>query len=238
MRIAFAADIHGNAVALEEVLKDIQQRSVDKIIILGDICFRGPEPQRSLNLVRRLQTSVIKGNADEWLVRGIKLGEVAENSLEVMNKEREWTLSNLAKDDIQYLQCLPESMKLEIEGIRICAFHATPHSMFEIVPPDENEENLLKTMMVEEADIYVCAHIHKPYIKFFKGKCIINTGSVGLPFDGDKRASYTIMEVDSNFYQTSIIKVGYDVNNVIKQFNETDYPNKDLMIRLLKNAKT
>jgi putative phosphoesterase len=238
MRIAFAADIHGNAVALEEVLKDIQQRSVDKIIILGDICFRGPEPQRSLNLVRRLQTSVIKGNADEWLVRGIKMGEVPAHSLEMMNKEREWTLANLSKVDIHYLQGLPENAKLEIEGIRIYSFHATPHSMFEIVPPDENGENLLKTMMVEEADIYVCAHIHKPYIKFFKGKCIINTGSVGLPFDGDNRASYAIIEVDSNFYQTSIIKVEYNVNNVIKQFNESDYPNKELMIRLLQNAMT
>lgn len=64
MKIAFISDIHGNAVALESVLEDIDKKNVDRIIVLGDICFRGPEPKRSLDLVRSLDTYVIKGNAD------------------------------------------------------------------------------------------------------------------------------------------------------------------------------
>ena len=78
MKIAFISDIHGNAVALDAVLNDIEKKKVDKIYVLGDISYRGPEPKRALELVRSLNTDVIKGNADEWVVRGVREGEVQQ----------------------------------------------------------------------------------------------------------------------------------------------------------------
>lgn len=237
MKIAFISDIHGNAKALEAVLKDIKARNVDKIYILGDICYRGTEPQRSLDLVRELNTEVIKGNADEWVVRGVKQGEVPAQALELMNKERDWTLSQLDTESIDYLQSLPSELKIELEGVRIHAYHATPQSLFDIVLPDESEKSLIESQMVQEAEIYVYAHIHKPYIRYTNGKCIINTGSVGLPFDGLNKASYAMVELNANNYQTAVIRVEYDVEKVIGQFRGIDYPNKELMIKILKNAK-
>src|SRR5690606_39926340 len=67
--ISFIADIHGNGVALDAVLEDIERQKVDRIAVLGDIAFRGPEPKRVLERVRSLSADVIKGNADEWTVR-------------------------------------------------------------------------------------------------------------------------------------------------------------------------
>jgi putative phosphoesterase len=237
MKIGFISDIHGNATALEAVLEDIKARNVDKVYVLGDICYRGPEPQRSLDLVRELNTEVIKGNADEWVVRGVQQGEVPAHALELMNKEREWTLYQLDTESIDYLKSLPSELKIEVEGVRIHAYHATPHSLFDIVPPNESDENLIKSQMFREADLYVYAHIHKPYIRYTHGKCIINTGSVGLPFDGLNKASYAIVELNGNNYQTAIIRVGYDIEKVIDQFSVTNYPNKETMSKILKNAK-
>ena len=74
MRYAFISDIHGNAVALEAVLKDIEVKQADKIIVLGDVAYRGPEPKKSVELIQSLETDVIKGNADEWIVRGVREG--------------------------------------------------------------------------------------------------------------------------------------------------------------------
>ncbi|MDR7000620.1 metallophosphoesterase family protein [Neobacillus niacini] len=54
MRLAFISNIHGNAIALNAVLNDIRQKNVDKVYVLGDLCFRGPEPKRSLDMVRGL----------------------------------------------------------------------------------------------------------------------------------------------------------------------------------------
>ncbi|WP_079505339.1 metallophosphoesterase family protein [Mesobacillus jeotgali] len=236
MKLVFLADIHGNANALEAVLKDIEKRKVDKVFVLGDICYRGLEPQRSLDLVRELNTEVIKGNADEWVVRGVQQGEVPVQALESMNKERNWTFSQLDKESIDYLQSLPSDLKVELEGVRIHAYHATPHSLFDVVPPDEPEETLIKTQMAQEADLYVYAHIHKPYIRYINGKGVINTGSVGLPFDGLNKASYAMVEINGNSYQTSIVRVEYDVKVVIDQFRISSHPNKERLIKLLQDA--
>src|SRR5699024_5962130 len=107
MRLAFISDIHGNATALDAVLADINNRSVDKVFVLGDLCYRGMEPQRSLEMIRALDTDVIKGNADEWVVRGVKAGEVPEAVFSVMNEERDWTVFQLDPGGMEYLSSLP-----------------------------------------------------------------------------------------------------------------------------------
>src|SRR5690606_32088247 len=187
MKLSFLYDINGNAVALDAVIQDIQVNNVDKIYVVGDICYRGPEPQRSLELVRSLNCDVIKGNADEWVVRGVHQGEVPDQALDMMNQERDWIFSQLDQESIDYLEQLPTELTIETEGIKIHAFHATPNSLFDIVPPFESDEGINDRLMVKEADLYIYAHIHKPYIRYINGKCVINIGSVGLPFDGVKK---------------------------------------------------
>ena len=78
LKLAFISDIHGNAVALDAVLKDMKEKNVEKVFVLGDLCYRGTEPKRSLELVKSLNCDVIKGNADEWVVRGVREGEVPD----------------------------------------------------------------------------------------------------------------------------------------------------------------
>jgi putative phosphoesterase len=237
MRLAFLSDIHGNAVALDAVLEDMSKRNVEKIIVLGDISYRGPEPKRALELVKSLNADVIKGNADEWVVRGIKEGEVAESALQLMNKERRWIYERLEEEDIRYLDELPSEVKLEADDIVIHAFHATPDSLFDVVQPFESDKALIDKMMKSDADIFVYAHIHKPFIRYIEGKCLINTGSVGLPFDGLTKSSYAIVDIKNGSFETSIIRVDFDLAKVIKQYQEEDYPNSEQMIKVIQNAK-
>jgi putative phosphoesterase len=238
MKIALISDIHGNAIALDHVLSDIHKKKVDKIYVLGDICYRGPEPKRSLELIRALQTEVIKGNADEWVVRGVLQGEVPDKALEMMNLERNWTVSKLESSDLEYLEKLPSQIKLTIEGISINIFHATPGSLFEFVQPHIDDETIKAKLMssIEDAKIYIYAHIHKPYIRYTQGKIVINTGSVGLPFDGLVMASYAIVEIADGNIRTSIERVVYDIEQVAEQYRELEYPNAEMMIKILRNA--
>lgn len=237
MKIAFISDIHGNAVALEAVLEDIRKKNIEKICVLGDICYRGPEPKKALELVRSLQADVIKGNADEWVVRGVKQGEVPETALEMMNKERDWIFSKLESTDIEYLSQLPTELKLVEQGIDIYAFHATPASLFEVIP--QNAEDILlqdKVLSKQDSAIYLYAHIHKPYIRYLNGKVIMNIGSVGLPFDGVAKASYGLISIHETGFSTSIERVDFDTEKVMKQYIESNYPNTEMMIQVLKKA--
>lgn len=236
MRVAFISDIHGNAIALDAVLNDINKKKVDQIYVLGDICFRGPEPLKSLERIRALNGKMLKGNADEWVVRGIREGEVPDSAFDMMSMERDWTVRQLDMESIQYLSSLPTELKLEIGNLKIHAFHATPSSLFEMVQPFESDEDLTEKMMKSDSDLYIYAHIHKPYIRYLDGKCIINTGSVGLPFDGTTKSSYVLLEIADKGFQTAIVRVEYDVEKVVKQFEEAGYPNSDQLISIVQNG--
>ncbi|AFH63747.1 metallophosphoesterase family protein [Paenibacillus caseinilyticus] len=238
MKLAFISDIHGNATALDAVLEDIRSSGADEIYVLGDLCYRGPEPKRSLELVRALETGVIKGNADEWTVRGVRPGEVPEHAVDLMNVERQWIASKLSTEDLEFLAGLPAELQLSREGVEIRAFHATPDSLFEIVPPGTEDDVLqAKLMHSAEADVYVYAHIHKPYIRYLGGRVIVNTGSVGLPFDGLPEASYAVVEVGRGGICASIRRVPYDIEAVVRQYEESGYPNKETMTRIVRSGR-
>ncbi|UOR13781.1 metallophosphoesterase family protein [Halobacillus amylolyticus] len=237
MRLAFISDIHGNAHALEAVLKDIETRNIDKLFVLGDISYRGLDPQRSVDMVRELDAEVIKGNADEWLVRGVRQGEVPDKVIEGMNLERDWAFSKMTSDAINYLKELPEEINAEYYGVKIHGFHAAPTDLFEVVLPSEPDKLIKERLMTNEAaHIYVYGHIHKPYIRHIDGKVIINTGSVGLPFDGLAKPSYVIVAIEEDGIESSIIRPSFDLRELIEEVKTSDYPNKELLGKLLINA--
>lgn len=238
MKIAFISDIHGNAAALDNVLLDSSKKKVDKIYVLGDLCYRGPEPKRSLELVRSLGAEVIKGNADEWVVRGVQKGEVPEKALDMMNRERDWTISQLEPSDVDYLDKLPSEINFLIDGVAINMFHAAPDSLFDIVLPNADDALIQSKLMSSQKDarIYIYGHIHKSYIRYMNGKVIINTGSVGLPFDGLPMASYAIVEIEEGSIRTSIERVSFDIEQIAEQYRKVNYPNAEMMIKVLRNA--
>lgn len=238
MRFAFISDIHGNAVALEKVLDDIEKKQVDRIIVLGDIAYRGPEPSKSVNIIRGLNTDVIKGNADEWVVRGVREGEVPNQALETMQQEQKWIKKQLNEEQLSYLESLPTELTLEQDGIRMHAFHATPDSLFDVILPNVSDHDLLKQLTKkEDADIYLYGHIHKAYQRTVEGKTIINSGSIGLPFDGISKASYCLVDIIGGQVQTSHVRVPYDLDKVCKQYQDFDYPNIEMMQNIIRSGR-
>lgn len=228
------SDIHGNATALEAVLHDAAKQKVDQIYILGDLCFRGPEPKRVIDLVRSLDAKVIKGNADEWMVRGVKKGEVPDEALEMMNLEREWALQRLTNEDIEFLQQLPTELVIE-RGIDLIihAFHATPSSLFEPVLPDETVKIENEIMQRDEADLYLYGHTHLPFIRSLHGKNVANVGSVGMPFDGHPLASYLVVEVEEGRHRLHLNRVPYNREHVVELYKQGGYPNIETMGRVV-----
>ena len=69
-RIAVISDIHGNAVALDAALADIERAGVDQIVCLGDAIQGGAQPAPTVARLRELACPVVMGNADAWLLSG------------------------------------------------------------------------------------------------------------------------------------------------------------------------
>ena len=66
MKIACISDIHGNKLALDNVLSDIQKNGADKIFILGDLAMGGYDPNYTIEKLFSLDnTEIIQGNTDK-----------------------------------------------------------------------------------------------------------------------------------------------------------------------------
>jgi len=226
MKLAILSDIHGNEQAFKSVLEDISKINVTHLVILGDISFRGAKPKQCLDLVKGLDAKVIKGNADEWIVRGVQQGEVPEKALAMMQAEQSWAKSKLSDEDLHYLKSLPETLEIPLTNqIQLYACHATPTSLFDVISDQATNEEFLPFIEANErANYYVYGHIHLPFTRQFSGKKIINTGSVGLPFDGDPRASYIVFDRTEKDIQIQFRRVSYDVEQACQDLDDEGYP--------------
>lgn len=238
MKLALISDIHGNAVALENVLEHLHSKKPDELLVLGDIAFRGPEPKRAVQLVQQAKAKVIKGNADLWAVRGIKQGEVPSDAHSMMVQEQQWCQEQLGPSELTYLEALPDQLHVPLtEEHSLLAYHAVPGNCFEVVLPDTKEHEIASKMMVDPHALFtVYGHIHIPFIRWIEGRCMMNTGSVGLPFDGMAKSSYIWLETDGEHVTCSIERIAYDTEKVCRQYADFAYPNAQMMQHVIRHA--
>ncbi len=240
MKTAILSDIHGHAVALETVLRELDRQDIDQLIVLGDLAYRGPEPKRCIELIRLSARAVIGGNADEWAVRGVRAGEVPDHVLLRMNEERSFTVDHIADEDIAYLSSLPMSATFDLgHGQTLYACHAAPSDRFQVVLPNTSDEDLAALYLTEdqkEPSIAAYGHIHIPYIRSLKGATILNPGSVGLPFDGNPKASYAVIETSANTMNASIHRVTYDLRLALEALERLDYPHRERLAQSMERA--
>ena len=241
--VALLSDIHGNATALEAVLRDLEQQSITGCFVLGDIAYRGAEPKRSIALVQSLECPVIGGNADLWVTRGLREGEVRSSALARMNAEREWTVDCLADEDIAYLAALPDTHEATVDGLHFSLCHATPASRFTVVAPTAADDELRATFLASQGlavhfpKVAAYGHIHLPYIRHIDGCAVINPGSIGLPFDGVPLASYATVQVNAGrIAATTIRRVPYNIEVAVDALARVGYPEAARIARALRTG--
>jgi predicted phosphodiesterase len=62
--------------------------------------------------------------------------------------------------------------------------------------PDATDAELEGAYAGLEHQIAAYGHIHLPFVRHVSKQCTVaNSGSVGLPFDGDARASYLLIMI-------------------------------------------
>lgn len=64
VKIAIIADIHGNLPALEAVAADIRRHRIKRVICLGDLVGKGPQPAEAVDRIRELCELTVQGNWD------------------------------------------------------------------------------------------------------------------------------------------------------------------------------
>jgi predicted phosphodiesterase len=227
MKIAVIADIHGNFQALETVLDHLERWNPDHVLVLGDIVNRGPRSKECLNIIQE------KGEHFDWLImKGNHEGYVL-NFLDPtfsrtgpefdMREVIFWTYQSLSPLDLDYLENLPEMLPLDLDnGQKVRGYHAsTAGDRIGIYPQTSNKE--FEEKVDTEADLFLVGHTHQPLIKCYNNTIICNVGSVGLPFDGDKRAAYGQFTYSRGTWEGKIVRVEYDLSAASNDYYETGF---------------
>lgn len=129
---------------------------------------------------------------------------------------------------------LPFLWRLPHRAGDVVVVHATPWSIADVVPPDAPVTRVFTEAAAPAVVVY--GHIHIAYVREAAGKVLVNPGSVGLPFDGDQRASYAVLDVDGGRWQANLRRVAYDVAQVLEASRRSTNPDRERFYRRLERA--
>ncbi len=204
--LALLYDIHGNLVALEEVLKDAEAAGANGYLLGGDFASWSPWPRETIERLRELpNTTWIRGNGERWL-REPPLGRP-----EVMEAFAEHS-SGLGTDE-GWLYSL--QAQFELDGVLYV--HGSPLSDVESFPPEPGEDDGRMLNGVRNKTV-VFGHSHQQFRRPGpNGTTLINPGSAGMPLDGDARAAYALRSDAGEF---ELRRVEYDVERAAQAWEK------------------
>lgn len=230
-RTAIISDIHANYHALSAVIEDVHAMGCTDLVCLGDIVGYNAYPSECLDLVRKMNCPVVKGNHDEEVVSpsNARMNNVARKAMD-------WTRSQLDETRLRWLSRLQYQRIVRTDtGTTFSIVHSSldhPKMWNYIMNASDASNNFPRQFT------HVCfhGHTHAPKIFVWDGKhasedhdnihplylegftefqplpdlkYFINVGSVGQPRDSDPRASYGIYDTDLNLI--IIKRVEYDI---------------------------
>jgi predicted phosphodiesterase len=231
MRVAIVSDIHGNRRAFQAVLADLRQVAPDLVLQGGDLAYGGAHPADIIDQVRSLGWPGVRGNTDEMLWSPESLAEFAARQsklgplLAILQEMIPPTFASIGEERLRWLEGLP--YLYSDEGLSLV--HASPGDLWRAPMPNASDDELQSTYASLGAQIVVYGHIHRPYIRRLQGMTIANTGSVSQSYDGDRRASYLVIDGES----ITIRRVEYDVESEAKELLRSGLPHADWLSRIL-----
>lgn len=234
MRVAVLSDIHGNLMALEAVMADLRETSPDLVLQAGDVADGCSSPAEVVDLIRASGWEGVLGNTDEMLTRPESLHEFAERSPSMKNllgaieEIAAATREALGDERLAWLAAQPRRLEHDTMAI----VHATIDSLWRAPASGADDAELATAYRPLGKPIVVYGHIHTPFVRSLAGMTVVNTGSVGLPYDGDPRASYVLFDGSV----PTIRRVEYPVETEIALRNASGIPHAAWTENMLRSA--
>jgi putative phosphoesterase len=236
MRIAVVSDVHGNLPALEAVLDDLRRRAPDLVIQGGDLGLMGARPAEVVDRIRELGWPGVVGNTDELLWRADEHARQLERAPALAPLLRllfdhyaPHTGEQLGDERLAWLRGLPATYTSDA----LTVVHAAPGDLWRAPMPDASDAELTSTYAPLEAGLVTYGHIHRGFIRDLNELTVVNAGSVGMPWDGDPRASYLL--VDDGAPQ--LVRVAYDIEDEARALRDTGHPDRDRLIEMHRTGR-
>lgn len=219
MKVAITSDIHANRHAFEAVLEAIAASDAREMWCLGDLVGYGADPDACVELARAHAAVCLAGNHDLAVTGALPLDEFSRGA----SIAAQWTREVMDAQNVEFLRGLSSSEEQEPVGL----YHASPR--------DPVWEYVLSSLLaelcfdVQKHRVCLIGHSHVALsfcrmegelasgeprragtsLDIATGEWLLNPGSVGQPRDGDARAAWLLLDLDS--WEAEFIRTEYDV---------------------------
>jgi predicted phosphodiesterase len=192
--IAFLSDLHGNLLALDVVLAELERFGVKRIYVAGDLLLGGDQP---LEVWQRLQAigAICTHGPSDLALGSVDPGRLVPIDEEQRRQARLFAETRAAIGDLvaERLRRLPEMQRIPLlDGREVLMVHGSPVDGNQEISHDLDDDEVLALLNDDPADIIVCGSTHVPFQRTVEEYHIVNVGSVGAAPEGQV-AHYTVL---------------------------------------------
>lgn len=232
-RVGLIADVHGNAHALEAVLRSMRETGVDQVLFAGDFVGYYYEPARCFDLLAAWRlTAAVRGNHEDMLAARLNSPLLAADLIVQFGHGLEAAVTELSPKQHEWLASLPVTARVKIDSTRILLCHGAPWSTNEYVYPEAAADIFMRCAESGD-DVIVLGHTHCPGVWRVANSCIINPGSVGQPRRGTLGAEWALLDLDTGAVTQHAVP--YDVTPVTMRARVTD-PHHQFLWQILERV--
>jgi predicted phosphodiesterase len=194
--IALLSDIHGNYVALQEVLKAVDEMGITDIYCLGDSVGYYSQVNEVCDELRRRGVKAVMGNHDWYMAADSFCGRS-----QTVNDTLAYQKKVISTENLEWLKALP--VHREYNGLSMVHGGWTD-------PIDEYLEPSKEYFDKIGGKYFASGHKHVQRLEDYGNKVYCNPGSVGQPRDGDNRAAFATWDGT----EFKLHRVAYDFKKV------------------------
>lgn len=200
MRLAFFGGIYNNHIALSAAIADARSRGVDAMWCLGDLGAFGPHPDRTCELIRENNISVVQGNYDHSIGHALddcRCGYTDPRDNYFAQLSYDYTLAHTNDEHRAWMRSLPSVQQLEIDGVRLLLCHGSPRRTNEFLWESTTSTQFLDKLCNDfDADVILGTHTGLHWQRALRnGRRFINVGVLGRPEnDGTTNVWYTLLK--------------------------------------------
>lgn len=246
MKVAVLADIHGNLPALERVTAHIEAWGADEVVMAGDVVNRGPQPRVCWQFIEDRQRAanwqLVRGNHEDYVL--VHDGPDAPKSgpeFEIYLNSY-WTYQRM-DGKIDSMKAMPDQVSLTgPDGGELRVVHASMRGNRIGIYPETPD--VMLAQLIDPAPALICVgHTHRPLVRQLGDTLVVNAGSVGMPFDGDRRAAYAQLTWRASSWRATIIRLDYDQARTEERFHSSGFipgagPLADIMLVEFRQARS
>ena len=231
-RVALLSDVHGNLPAFEAVLADIGRAGVDARLCLGDLVGYGAQPDECVALARESCEVCLIGNHDLVVIDKLDITEFSHNAAVAAI----WTREHIAAESVEYLSGLSTNDQNGALGL----YHASPRDPVWEYVLSTGQAGACMDAMEPRVGAVGHSHValwfnraeggpvdgdHAPAgteLDLSQGDWIVNPGGVGQPRDGDPRAAWLLLDLQS--WTASWRRVEYSIDDAARAIEQAGLP--------------